>query len=149
MHTHTHTHTHTHAHTHTHTHTHTYTHTSHYVVYAVVADELGNTFDVDESAENVYITAAGPQTGPPFFLIMGGDGIIQQYTVENGLSILYRNKAIQRGRNYSFFVRLYSSAVGDGSERERGRERLRVNILLPLQDLRTFNDSSPQNSSSS
>ena len=92
------------------------------MVYAVVADELGDTFDIDESAENVYITVAGPPTGPPFILTVGGDGIIQQYTAANGLNITYENRAIQQGRNYYFFVRLYSSVVGDESKRERERE---------------------------
>ena len=88
----------------------------------MVADELGDTFDIDESAENVYITAAGPPTGPPFTLTVGGDGIIQQYTVANGLSITYENRAMQQDRNYYFFVRLYSSVVGDESKRERERD---------------------------
>ena len=120
-------------------------------MYAVVQDELGNTTDIDDSAENVYITRAGPATDPPFTLSVGGNGTLQQYTGANGMTVSYENRPIQRGQNYYFFVRLYSCLVGDEREREgerEGVERNGINVLFPLQNQTTFNDSNPQKPSS-
>ena len=82
-------------------------------MYVVVQDELGDTTDGDESAENVYITTAGPATDPPSTVSVGGDGTVEQYTAENGITVTYENRPIRRGRTYYFFVRLYSDVVGD------------------------------------
>ena len=84
-------------------------------------NELGDTTDIDESAENVYITRAGPATEPPFTVSVGGEGTMEEYTAAN-VRVSYENRPIRRGQNYYFFVRLYSSVVGD--KRERGGEKL-------------------------
>ena len=82
-------------------------------MYAVIASETPDTSEVEESTTNAYIAFAGTARAGERASVTIGTGDTGNVRV-GSVTISYNNRLVQPGQLYYFFVRLYSSVVGDG-----------------------------------
>ena len=98
--------------THTHAHTHTHTH-SHSIIYVVETSEVPDTSTIPDTAYIAIAASAADRISSSSFTEVMGDGRRGTFTVTvpGGSDVMYDNRAVRAGRNYFFFVRLFSSVV--------------------------------------